>query len=337
MNRNLPAILLFLLLPIAVLSSAAFGAADISILTVIRAILDGLGFIDSGISETAKLILFQIRFPRIMLAAVTGAGLATAGVVFQAVFQNPLAEPYLLGISSGASLGATVAIIFGIEAVAAGVGAITFAAFLGSLLTILLVLMIGGRTGGDFGSLLLGGIAIGYIFQAAISFLMMLNRDQTDRIVFWMMGSFASATWMKVGVSFLVVFISIILINMNSVKLNIISLGADEAHSLGVNPERTGLFFLAVSCLLTAAVVSVSGIIGFVGLIVPHLLRLFTGADHRKLLPASAAGGACLMIIADIAARSLMVPKEIPVGVITALIGGPFFLIMLRKQRRKSL
>jgi iron complex transport system permease protein len=336
MNKNLPAILLFLLLPAAMMTSAVFGAADISVLTVIRAILDQLGFIDADIPGSVSLILFKIRFPRIILAAVTGAGLATAGAVFQAVFQNPLAEPYLLGISSGASLGATIAIIFGIEAVASGIGAITFAAFLGSMLTILLVLIISGRTGGGFSGLLLGGIAIGYIFQAAISFLMMLNRDQTDRIVFWMMGSFASATWLKVGVSFLIVLISIVLININSVKLNIISLGADEAHSLGINPGRTGIFFLLISCLLTAAVVSVSGIIGFVGLIVPHLLRLFTGADHRKLIPASAAGGALLMIIADIAARSLMAPKEIPVGVITALIGGPFFLLMLRKRRRDS-
>ena len=337
MNKNLPAILLFLLLPLAVLASAAFGAADIGIFTALKAILERLGLIDAGVSDTVKLILFQIRFPRIFLAAVTGAGLATAGAVFQAVFQNPLAEPYLLGISSGASLGATIAIIFGIEAVATGIGAITLAAFLGSMLTIFLVLMISGRSGGGFGSLLLGGIAIGYIFQAAISFLMMLNRDQTDRIVFWMMGSFASASWIKVGVSALIVVVAIFLINMNAVKLNIISLGADEAHSLGINPGRTGIFLLVISCLLTAAVVSVSGIIGFIGLIVPHLLRLFTGADHRKLLPASAAGGALLMIIADIAARSLMSPREIPVGVITALIGGPFFLIMLRKRRRAVL
>jgi len=337
MKRNLPTLLLFLLIPVAILASAAFGAADISFLTALRAVAGRLGFIETGISETTKLILFQIRFPRIILAAVTGAGLATAGAVFQAVFQNPLAEPYLLGISSGASLGATIAIIFGIEAVAAGIGAITFAAFLGSILTILLVLMISGRSGGSFGSLLLGGIAIGYIFQAAISFLMMLNRDQTDRIVFWMMGSFASASWLKVAVSLILVVISIILINMNSVKLNIISLGADEAHSLGINPGRTGIFFLIISCLLTATVVSVSGIIGFVGLLVPHLVRLFTGADHRKLLPASAAGGALLMIVADIAARSLMAPKEIPVGVITALIGGPFFLVMLRRRRRASI
>lgn len=336
MNRNLPAIVLFTALPAAILASAAFGAADISMLTAIRAVLDRFGLIDADISDTVRLILFRIRFPRILLAAVTGAGLATAGAVFQAVFQNPLAEPYLLGISSGASLGATIAIIFGFEAVAAGLGAITFAAFLGSMLTIFLVLMISGRTGGSFAGILLGGIAIGYIFQAAISFLMMLNRDQTDRIVFWMMGSFASATWLKVGISAAVVIISIILINMNSVKLNIISLGSDEAHSLGINPARTGIFFLVISCLLTSAVVSVSGIIGFVGLIVPHLLRLFTGADHRKLLPASAAGGACLMIIADIAARSMMAPMEIPVGVITALIGGPFFLLMLRKRRRES-
>ncbi len=338
-NRTLPGILL-LLPAVLIFVSAAFGAADISFMTAVKAVIEQLGFGDFGLPDTVKLIIISIRLPRILLAAIAGAGLAAAGAVFQAVFQNPLAEPYLLGVSSGASLGATIAIIFGAGLLGGrlgSLGGITLFAFAGAVLTILLVIGVSGRTRGDFSGLLLGGIAIGYIFQAGISFLMMLNQDKVDRIVFWMMGSFSFSTWDKVKLTAVIVSICIFLIQLNASKLNILSLGTDEAHSLGINPGRTGLFFLLVSCFLTAAVVSVSGIIGFVGLIIPHLMRLLTGPDHRKLIPASAAGGASLLILADIAARSLMAPREIPVGVITAFIGGPFFLIMLGRKRRESI
>lgn len=334
-NRNPTALILISLVPILIFVSAAFGAADISFITAVKVVIEHLGLADFDIKPAVRTILLQIRFPRILLAAIAGAGLATAGAVFQAVFQNPLAEPYLLGVSSGASLGATIAIILGAGMFIGNIGSITVFSFAGAMFTIFAVIMVSGRGRGNLGNLLLGGIAIGYIFQAVISFLMMMNQEQMERIVFWMMGSFTFSGWDKVRVSFAVVSVCIILININALKLNILSLGYDEAHSLGVNPERSGLFFLIVSCMLTASVVSVSGIIGFVGLIVPHLLRLFTGADHRRLLPASAAGGAILLILADIAARSLMPPKEIPVGVITAFIGGPFFLVMLRRKRRE--
>ncbi|HAK47194.1 MAG TPA: iron ABC transporter [Spirochaeta sp.] len=334
-SKNYAAIILSLLIPVIIFVSAAFGAADIDFITAVKAVIEYTGLADYNLSATVKTIILQIRLPRILLAAITGAGLATAGAVFQAVFQNPLAEPYLLGISSGASLGATIAIIIGAGMFIGNIGTVTVFAFIGAMVTILLVILISGRSRGNFTNLLLGGIAIGYIFQAIISFLMILNQDKMERIVFWMMGSFSYADWDKVRISAGVVIICIIIININALKLNILSLGTSEAHSLGINPEAAGMFFLLISCLLTAAVVSTSGIIGFVGLIVPHLLRLFTGSDHRKLLPAAAAGGACLMMLADIAARSVMAPREIPVGVITAFIGGPFFLIMLRRKRRE--
>ena len=332
-TRNPAAVVLILLVPVTIIISAAFGAANISFLTVLKAVIEFTGIADFGLPQNVKTIILQIRLPRVLIAAIAGAGLASAGAVFQAVFRNPLAEPYLLGISSGASLGATIAIIFGGGLFLGSIGSVTIFAFAGAFLTILLVMTISGSRGG-VGSLLLGGIAIGYIFQAIISFLMMMNQDKMERIVFWMMGSFTFTTWDKVIAAFVVVTVCVVLLNANAGKLNILSLGSEEAHSLGLNPARTGLFFLIISCLLTASVVSASGIIGFVGLIVPHLIRLFTGPDHRKLLPASAAGGACLLILADIAARSLMAPREIPVGVITAFIGGPFFLVMLRKRRR---
>ena len=334
-NRNTASIILFSLIVPVVFVSAAFGAADISFLTAIKAVIAETGLTDFELSKSVRTIMIHIRLPRILLAAITGAGLATAGAVFQAVFQNPLAEPYLLGISSGASLGASVAIIFGTGLIVGSFGSVTIFAFAGAMLTIALVITVSGGGRGSLGSLLLGGIAVGYIFQAVISFLMMMNQDKMEKIVFWMMGSFTFAGWNKVRLAFIVVTACVIIINLNASKLNILSLGNEEAHSLGVNPERTGIFFLIVSCLLTASVVAASGIIGFVGLIVPHLLRLFTGPDHRKLLPASAAGGAVLLMLADVAARSLMAPREIPVGVITAFIGGPFFLVMLRRRRRE--
>lgn len=335
-SRNPAAVILTLLIPVIIFVSAAFGAADISFLTAVKAVMEHFGFADFGLSDSVKVIILQIRLPRILIAAIAGAGLATAGAVFQAVFQNPLAEPYLLGISSGASLGATIAIILGGGFFLGTVGSITLFAFAGAILTVLLVLAISGNSRGNLGNLLLGGIAVGYIFQAIISFLMMLNQDKMERIVFWMMGSFTFTSWDKVKLAFVLVVLCVIIININAPKLNILSLGSEEAHSLGVDPQKAGIFFLIISCMLTASVVSASGIIGFVGLLVPHLLRLFTGPDHRKLLPASAAGGACLLMLADIAARSMMAPKEIPVGVITAFIGGPFFLIMLRKRRREA-
>ena len=324
------------MLPPVLFLAAAFGAAgpgagDLFVLLASKA-----GFSSAGIPASYELIFFKIRLPRILLAAVTGAGLASAGAVFQAVLQNPLAEPYLLGVSSGASLGATVAIIAGVGTAAAGIGGLSLFAFAGACLTILLVMAVSGRLAGGLGSLLLGGIAVGYIFQAAISLLMMLNREQTERIVFWMMGSFAAASWAKVAVSAAVVAAGLILMNSASARLNIISLGPDHAHSLGINPSAAAVFFLLTGCLVTAAVVSVSGIIGFVGLIVPHLLRFFTGSDHRRLLPACAAGGAILLVLADLAARTLLAPQEIPVGVITAVSGGPFFLFLLRRKRRRE-
>ncbi len=335
-KRTAAVILPFLMLIFLIPFSASWGAADVGFLTALKAILNKAGITSFAIPRSALLILFSVRLPRVLLAAFAGAGLAASGVVFQAVFRNPLAEPYLLGISSGASLGATVAIISGAGILTAGIGIISVSAFIGSVLTVFLVFALAGNRRGDFGKMLLGGIAIGYIFQAGISFMMMLNRSEIDSIVMWMMGSFTSAGWQKVILCGSVVIVCGGFLMLNSRKLNIMSLGSTEAHSLGVDPQRTGAFFLIISCVIIAAIVSVSGIIGFIGLIVPHLMRMITGPEHSRLLPASAAGGACLLILSDLAARMLLIPQEIPVGVITAILGGPFFLYMLRKSRKAA-
>jgi len=164
----------------------------------------------------------------------------------------------------------------------------------------------------------------------------MLHRSEMDRIVFWMLGSFSSANWEKVGIAGILVGAVAVHLFLNARNLNILALGREDAHSLGLNPSRTGNLLLASASLATAGVVSVSGVIGFVGLLVPHLIRLFTGPDHRRLLPASAAGGAVLMILSDLAARLLLAPREIPVGVITAVLGGPFFLVLLKRKTRRE-
>ena len=278
-------------------------------------------------------VITQIRLPRILLAAITGASLAASGTVFQSVFQNPLAEPYLLGVSSGASLGAALAIILGINIFFKSIGIITLFAFSGSILSIGIVLIIGQKEGKNLVNLLLGGIAIGYICQAIVSFLMIANREKMDKIIFWNLGSFNAANWTKVAISAAIVLPGIILIYLNSEKLNILSLGAEEAHSMGVNPKKTGYLFLGISCLLTATVVSTAGVIGFVGLVVPHMARSKTGANNKKLIPAASLGGACLLLSSDIIARTLIAPSEIPIGVITAFIGGPFLLYILKKNK----
>lgn len=322
------------LLVLAIPFSAALGAAEISPADVVKTLLSPLLPSKPAVDPIHILILFRIRLPRILLAGIAGAGLALAGTVFQGVFRNALAEPYLLGVSSGAALGATLAIVLGGGVLGGGLGLISTASFLGALGTALLIYLLAGRR--QFQSLLLGGIALGYIFQAFISLMMMLHREQLEKIVFWMMGSFTSASWLKVGVAAPLVLIPGVFLFVQAKTLNILSLGGDEAHSLGVDPVRSGGVLLLTACLITAAVVSVSGIIGFVGLMVPHILRIFTGPDHRRLLPASALGGALLLILADLGARTLLIPREIPVGVLTAVLGGPFFIVLLRKQNREG-
>ncbi|MBI9103154.1 MAG: iron ABC transporter permease [Spirochaetales bacterium] len=318
---------------ILILFAVTFGAVRISpdaILSVFTGLFTG----ETGAGlHKAQLILLKLRLPRVLLAAIAGAGLGISGAVFQGVFRNPLAEPYLLGVSSGAALGATLAFVFTFDMVtnvAMGLGGVTIAAFGGAIGSTLLVFFLAGGVNRDFSFLLLAGIAMSYIFQAVISFLMMMNRNELDRIIFWMMGSFSSASWPKVITSGVFVFIASLFLILNGRRLNILSLGNQEAFSLGLDPRKTGLLLLSVASLITASVISVSGIIGFVGLLVPHMVRYVTGPDHRKVLPYSALAGALLLVYADLAARTLIPPKEIPIGVITALIGGPFFLIQLK-------
>ncbi|MGB7537254.1 MAG: iron ABC transporter permease [Anaerolineales bacterium] len=282
-------------------------------------------------------VVFDIRLPRVILAALAGGALSQAGAVYQGLFRNPLADPYLIGVSSGAGLGATVAIAFGLSQRWGGLGAVSLLAFVGALGAATLVYFL-SRTGGrpSITTLLLAGVALGAFLSSVTTFLMFHARDafQTVQIVGWLMGSFVLSNWSKVTVLGPVLAAGGTLLWAFAHRLNVLQLDDEQAQQLGIPVERTRLVLIVASSLLTAAAVAVSGVIGFVGLIVPHAVRLIWGPDHRFLLPMSVLAGAVFMILADGLARSLLSPTELPVGVVTAFCGAPFFLHLLRKKRK---
>ena len=282
-------------------------------------------------------VVFDIRLPRIILAALVGGALSQTGAVYQGLFRNPLADPYLIGVSSGAGLGATAAIAFGVPLRWGGLGAVSVFAFFGALGATMLVYLL-SRVGGrpSVTTLLLAGVALGAFLSSATTFLMFHTKDafQTVHIVGWLMGSFSLASWAKVQLLGPVSIACGLLLWFYAHRLNVLQLGDEQAQQLGVSVERTRLVLIVASSLATATAVAVSGVIGFVGLIVPHAVRLVWGPDHRFLLPMSAICGAVFMILADGLARSLLSPTELPVGVVTAFCGAPFFLYLLRQRKR---
>ena len=330
-----------LLLAVLIVIALNCGVARISVgqsLLVIASRIPGLNHWVSlqDIDRAAMTILLYLRLPRILLAAVAGAGLAVAGVAFQGIFKNPMAEPYVLGISSGTALGAALAMALGLEANFMGFGLITFSAFAAGILTALTVYgiaRIGSKT--PTVTLLLSGIAVNFFLTATISLIMTFKREQIERIVMWTMGSVATANWTEVMMVTPLVVLTIGVLSIYSRDLNLVLLGDETAQCLGVEVEKVKRAILGVSTLLVAAIVSVSGIIGFVGLIVPHMVRILCGPDHRAVIPFAALGGAALLIICDTLARTLVPPSEIPVGIITSLFGVPFFLYLLVKRKKK--
>lgn len=282
-------------------------------------------------------VVFDIRLPRIILAALVGGALSQAGAVYQGLFRNPLADPYLIGVSSGAGLGATIAIAFGLPLRWGGLGAVSLLAFIGALGATVLVYLIsrvGGRT--SVTTLLLAGVALGAFLGSVTTFLMFRAKDafHTVHIVGWLMGSFALSNWAKVRLLGPVLAVGGALLWAYAHRLNVLQLDDDQAQQLGVPVERTRLILIVAASLVTATAVAVSGVIGFVGLIVPHAVRLVWGPDYRFLLPMSGLCGAIFMILADGLARSLLSPTELPVGVVTAFCGAPFFLYLLRHKKR---
>jgi iron complex transport system permease protein len=282
-------------------------------------------------------ILMHVRVPRILLAAIVGAALAGAGVTFQAVLRNPLADPYILGISSGAGLGAILAVISGVSWTVWGRSPIAVFAFAGALGTVWLVWMIGRVTGKfHLTGLLLAGVVVNACFSAVIMFLTSIAKSQdVYATIFWLMGNMSEEDFFVLWAGAGAVGAGLIALFFISPQLNAISFGATDAQSMGIDVQRTQFFAFAVSAFITAVAVSLSGLIGFVGLIVPHAVRLVLGPDHRQLLPLSSLVGAMFLVAADTVARVIVAPAQLPVGVITAMVGGPFFLVLLMRYNKK--
>lgn len=330
--RWTPLLLSVLALCGVVVLAVGVGSVRVAPAAVLEALGRGLAGELAGSSDT---IVWKIRLPRVLLAALVGSALALSGVVFQGLFRNPLADPYLLGVASGAGFGATLVIAFSAGVpLLAGLG-VPLVAFIAALVTVALVMAL-ARQGMNtpLVSLILAGVVVGSSLTAATSFMMLASREQAVTVLAWLLGGFGSASWAKIA-SVLPLMLLAAGVTLLSVRaLNLLQLGEEQAAQLGLPVEAVKLGLIVVATLATAAAVSVSGIIGFVGLMVPHAVRLAVGPDHRTLVPLAAVWGALFMVLADLLARTLISPAEIPVGIITALAGGPFFLYLLRRQGR---
>jgi iron complex transport system permease protein len=321
---------LSVLLVAVVLGSAGVGAVSIPPATVTRAVVaELLPAVVPAVSEAHRVIVVDVRLPRILLAALVGFALATAGVVMQGFFRNPMADPSIIGISSGAAVGAVATIVFPL-ALPFGLE-LQGAAFVSSVLTGFGVYLLATRDGHTpTATLLLAGVAVQTFLGAVISFMMLQSGWSLRRVVYWLMGHLSGTTWGEVGVVAAVLPPLFLVLLGYANDMNVLLLGEADAHSLGIEVERTKRVLLAVSSVVTAAAVAVSGVIGFVGLVVPHAMRLLVGPDHRVLLPTSALAGASFLVATDTLARSSA--TEIPVGIVTAAIGAPFFLYLLRTR-----
>lgn len=285
--------------------------------------------------EAAAGIILKLRLPRVFLAALVGASLGVAGGILQALFRNPLADPYVTGVSSGASLGAAVALVFSLDFTLGGISTLPLLALLGALAALSLVYGL-AQVGGSLPVvvLLLAGVVVGSCFSAAVSLLTYFAGERLHGVVFWLLGSLGGANWDQVFLILPYFSLGFFVSLYGAREMNALLFGEETALHLGVEVERTKKILLVTASLLTAAAVAVSGLIGFVGLISPHVVRLLVGPDHRFLIPGAAVFGATLLVLADTLARTLLAPTELPVGLITTLLGGPFFLYLLRRRRR---
>lgn len=316
------------LLAVVSFLAVRWGAVDLSTTQFIDLIMG------RATDSTEAAILWEIRLPRVLLALVAGFGLAAAGVTWQGVLRNPLADPYLIGVSAGGALGAGLAIFWRGD-MPLGAQAVPIAAFVGSLLALGVVWSISGR-GASFSveRMLLAGVAVGSFLSAILSMLLFWNQESLTTLYFWMLGSFSGRTWEDLRLALPYLSIGMGLLFWQLRHLNVLQLGAERARGLGVDTVSVQRWLIVGASLVTASLVAVCGMIGFVGLVVPHLTRLLVGPDLRKVLPASCLLGAILLVGADLAARTLWAPAEMPVGVLTALLGAPFFLYLIARERR---
>lgn len=318
------------------LLSAGLGAYSIPLGDVLGSVQHRLGLGGAELDRVGESVLWNVRLPRVVLALLVGASLGCAGALMQGVFGNPLAEPGVIGISSGAAVGAVASIALGLNFF--GNWTVTVCAFAAGLATVLLVYALsrsGGRT--EVVTLILTGIAVNAFAGALIGlFIFFADNAQVSQITFWQLGSLAQATWPKVLAVLPCAVLGLLVAPFHARKLDLLALGERPARHLGVDVERLRIVLVLVVALLTAAAVAVAGIISFVGLLVPHLLRMANGPGHRFLIPGSALGGALVLVVGDLAARTVADPAELPLGVLTALFGSPFFFWLLRRTRRKQ-
>lgn len=326
------------LLLILMIYSYTVGVANISIGDALAVAFSKLPFVGgnfdiSHISNAHLTILTNLRLPRVLLAAVSGMSLAVVGAVFQGLFQNPLAEPYVLGISSGASLGATIAIVLGLNTFFGFFSIVSLYASAAAILTVLFVMVIAGVRGDRMSTVLLTGISIGFFASSVSTVLMVLNQDKIKTVTMWSMGSFTSATWDKVAATVPLSIVGLCVICVFLRELNAISIGEDSAKSFGISVYAVRRILIITGSAMVALTVAAAGIVGFVGLIVPNALRRIFGANFRKIIPASAVTGAIFLLVCDTLARVLFAPSEIPAGSITAFFGTPFFIFLALRRR----
>jgi len=328
---------LFVLLVVVAALASTVGSVQIPFLTTCRVLLSKLPLIDfvPTWAATTETIILEIRLPRVILAGLVGAALATAGATYQGLFRNPLADPYLLGVAQGAALGAVIGFVFPVGGYGAGFGIVPLLAFAGALLSIIVVYSLArvGRTL-PVTTVILAGVALGALLAAIVSYLIITSGEEMHGILFWLMGSFSLSRWSEVGVALPYVVVGVGVLLLYARSLNVMQVGEEQAQQLGVNVERLKLVLLTAATLVTAAAVSFVGIIGFVGIIIPHAVRLIWGPDYRFLLPLAVLVGAIFLILADVVARTVLSPSEVPIGIITALCGAPFFLYLLRRRTK---
>jgi len=318
----------------AVLAGLLVGAVGLSPGRVLAELADRLPWvsIDSGLTEQQSAIVWELRLPRVVLALLVGATLAAAGAAYQGVFRNPLADPYLLGVAAGAGLGATL----GIVSVGSASAVVPAVAFAGAVAAVALTYALGGVAGGGRAgtTLILAGVAVAAFFTAVQTFVQQRHADTVREVYSWILGRLSTVGWTEVGLLAPYAVVSVLVLLLHRRLLDVLAVGEEEAATLGVSASRVRLLVVAAATLGTAGAVAVGGLIGFVGLVVPHIVRLLAGSSYRVILPLSVLGGAAFLVLADLGARTVLSPAEVPIGVITAFVGGPFFAVVLRSGRR---
>jgi iron complex transport system permease protein len=325
---------------VSLVLATGIGRLEVGWKSIACVLLGKMGFAVPGVDRTTEVVVWGIRLSRVVLSGLVGAALAAAGVVFQGLLLNPLADPFTLGVSTGAALGVALLVMLGVGGSFLGLSPLPLGALVGALGAMLVVLALSRESGGRIRkeSLILAGIVVSTFLSALISLIKSLDEESLSAIVFWIMGSFSGRGWIHVGFLLPYAILGLVLAFRYHRELDILALGEEQSHHLGVAVSKVRLNLLLGASLLTAGAVSVSGVIGFVGLVVPHLVRVLAGPSHGRLLVLSAFAGALILIWADVASRVLLASgQELPVGVVTALLGGPFFFYLLKTRRTRGM